>query len=196
MRRSRPLLGVASLAVLAACSGGSPSATQGTTSTTGAPRPTTPSAPACPPSSVTASIDFTKFGGTSSSLAGAVRFSDSADAPCSLRGVPQVEVLGAGGQSMSIYEVASTPSIIPRAVLTPAAQGGGTEAASSITFSSWTCATSTMSLTVRFPGWAGSIPATPDSTSGTNTSTPCIPSTETGQTVYMGPVITVPPVAG
>jgi hypothetical protein len=196
MRRSRQLLGVACLAMLAACSGGSPSATPKTTSTTGRTRTTTPSVPACSPSTVTASIDFTKFGGTSSTLAGAVRFSNTSSASCSIRGVPQVQVFGAGGQAMSIFEVASTPSVVPTAVLTPTTGGGGTQGASSITFSSWTCATDTMSLTVRFTGWASSIPASPDSTSGTNTSTPCIPSTETGQTVYMGPVISVAPIAG
>jgi hypothetical protein len=184
MRRAAPVLGLAALAFLAACGGGSPSATP-TTSTTGPPTTTTPSAPACSPSSVSASIDFTKFGGTSSSLAGAVVFSDTAGTACALHGVPQVRVLLANGQTIPIYQ-APAPAPGGSAILTPT-----NTAASSITFSSWTCETKSFSLTVRFAGWTSSVPAAPNASSGTNTTTPCSDTTETDQTVYMGPVVSV-----
>jgi len=148
---------------------------------------------ACSPSSVSASISFTKFGGSSSSLAGAVLFDDTTGSPCALRGVPRVQVVVAGGQTIPTYQ-ATGPADDVTAVLTPAPPSGtGARAAASITFSSWTCATSSFSLTVRFAGWTTSVPAAPNTTSGTNSTTPCSVATETGQTLYMGPVS---PVAG
>jgi hypothetical protein len=184
MRRWAPFVGLASLAVLAACGGGSPSATP-TTTTTARSTTTAPSAPACSPSSVSAAIDFTKFGGTSSTLAGAVVFSDTSSTPCALHGVPQVRVVLTDGQTIPIYQ-APAPAPGSTAVLSPTAP-----AASSITFSSWTCDTSSFSLSVRFSGWASSVPAAPNATSGTNSTTPCSDTTEAGQTVYMGPVASV-----
>ena len=35
------------------------------------------------------------------------------------------------------------------------------------------------------------MPAAANASSGTNTTTPCTDTTETGQTVYMGPVVSV-----
>jgi hypothetical protein len=194
--KPRPLrimvvLGVVSLGLLSACSGGSPSATHKNNSSTTRPATTTPAAAACTPSSVSASIDFTKFGSSVSSLAGAVLFSDTSSRPCSLHGVPQVQVLTADGQSMAIYQVAG-PADIVTANLTPAAPTGtGAEAAASITFSDWNCETKTFSLSVRFPGWKTSVPAASNATSGTNSTTPCTVTSETGQSVYLGPVASV-----
>ena len=185
MRRGASFVGLATLACLAACGGGSPSATPTTTTTARQPTTTAPSAPACTPSSVSAAIDFTKFGGTSSTLAGAVVFSDTGGTPCALHGVPQVRVVLTDGQTIPIYQ-APAPAPGGTAVLTPTAP-----AASSITFSSWTCDTTSFSLTVRFPGWTSSVPAAANATSGTNTTTPCSATTETGQTVYLGPVVSV-----
>jgi hypothetical protein len=184
------IAGVASLGLLSACSGGSPSATAKTSTTTHPPT-TAAAAPACAPASVSAAIDFTKFGGSSSSLGGAVLFTDSAATPCSLRGVPQVQVLTATGQSMAIYQVTGPADVVP-VDLTPAAPTGtGTKAAASITFSDWSCETNTFSLSVRFPGWKTSVPAAANATSGTNSTTPCAVTSETGQSVYMGPVAPV-----
>jgi hypothetical protein len=188
--RVMAVAGVASLGLLSACSGGSPSATT-KTSTTTRPPTTAPAAAACSPASVSASIDFTKFGGSSSSLGGAVLFTDSAATPCSLRGVPQVQVLTATGQSMAIYQVAGPADVVP-VDLTPATPTAtGTKAAASITFSDWSCETNTFSLSVRFPGWKTSVPAAANATSGTNSTNPCTVTSETGQSVYMGPVASV-----
>jgi hypothetical protein len=188
-RRATVLAAVA-LGLLPACSGGSPSATPKTTSTTSRPAPTTPTTAACPPASVKAVVDFTKFGGTSSALAGAVLFSDVSATSCALSGVPQVQVLGADGQTIPTYQVKG-PAKVVTAVLTPSATGGGAQAGSSITFSSWLCATNTMSLTVRFPGWTTSVTAAPTASSGNNSTTPCSDSAETDEALYIGPVAPV-----
>ncbi len=183
--------GLASLGVLSACSGGTPSAAPGTTTTTGRPSSTTPAVAACAPSSVSASVSFTKFGGTSSSLAGAVLFADSTGSPCALHGVPRVQVVTTSGQTIPIYQ-ATGPADDVTAVLTPAPPAGtGARAAASITFSSWTCETSSLSLNVRFPGWTTSVTAAPNATSGTNSTTPCSEATETGETLYVGPATAV-----
>lgn len=183
------MVATASMGLLSSCSGGSPSATPTTTATTAvAPRTTS-----CTASSVSASVDFTKFGGSSSTLAGAIVFRDTASAPCALSGVPRVQVVAADGQPIPTFQ-APGPAPVVTAVLTPAAPGGtGALAGSSITFSSWTCATHTMSLSVRFPGWAGPVPAAPTAASGENSSNACSVATETDETIYIGPVA---PVAG
>jgi hypothetical protein len=188
--RSLAVMAVASLGLLSACSGGSPSATSKTAPTTHPPT-TAPAAAACSAASVSASIDFTKFGGSSSSLGGAVLFTDSAATPCSLRGVPQVQVLTAAGQSMAIYQVAGPADVVPVNLTPGTPTSTGTKAAASITFSDWSCETNTFSLSVRFPGWKTSVPAAANATSGTNSTTPCTFTSETGQSVYMGPVASV-----
>jgi hypothetical protein len=190
LTRVMAVAGVASLGLLSACSGGSPSATA-KSSTTTRPPTTVPSAAACSPASVGATIDFTKFGGSSSSLGGAVVFTDSAATPCSLRGVPQVQVLTATGQSMAIYQVAGPAAVVPVDLTPGTPTGAGTKAAASITFSDWTCETNTFSLSVRFPGWKTSVPAAANATSGTNSTNPCTVASETGQSVYLGPVAPV-----
>ncbi len=190
LTRVMAVAGVASLGLLSACSGGSPSATS-KSSTTTRPPTTVAAAASCSPAAVGATIDFTKFGGSSSSLGGAVLFTDSAATPCSLRGVPQVQVLTATGQSMAIYQVTGPADVVP-VDLTPATPTGtGIKAAASITFSDWNCETNTFSLSVRFPGWASSIPAVANTANSTNSTTPCAVTSETGQSVYMGPVAPV-----
>jgi hypothetical protein len=189
--RRATVLAAVVLGLLPACSGGSPSATPKTTSTTSRPVPTTPTAAACPPASVKAVVDFTKFGGTSSALAGAVLFSNVSAASCALSGVPQVHVLAADGQTIPTYQVKG-PTKVVTAVLTPSTStGGGSQAGASITFSSWLCATNTMSLTVQFPGWTTSVPAAPTASSGNNSPTPCSDSAEQGEALYIGSVAPV-----
>jgi len=173
--------------VLSACSGSTPSAHQNpptTTSTTTA----VSTAAACSPSSVSAAVDITKFAGTSTSEAGAVVFRDTGTAPCALHGVPQVQVVGSGGQPLSTYQ-AHGPAHVVTAVLTPAAPSGtGAEAAASVTFSSWYCPPGSFSLSVTFSGWPGPLSAASGPAGGT-----CTTSGESDQTLYVGPVT---PVAG
>jgi hypothetical protein len=184
------VLVVVSLAVLSACSGPS-HPTPAHVATTGPTTTTTPAVAACAASSVSATVSFTKSGGSSSALAGAVLFHNTSSAACALHGVPQVQVVTTGGVPIPVFEAPGPASEAP-AVLQPSSAGTtGTEAASSITFSSWLCETSTFSLTVRFAGWTSSVPAAPNATSGTNSTTPCSPSNETGETLYMGPVVSV-----
>lgn len=193
--RVASVLCAASLGLLSACSGGS-SATHTTSPTTSKPAKTT--AVACSQSSVSASVEFTKFGGSSSSLAGGVLFKNTGSTSCSLRGVPTVEVVGLDGQPISTYQERG-PAAIVTAVLTPAAPAGtGVGAASSVTFSSWTCTVGSFTLTVEFPGWASSIPAAAQgsttSTTGTPLNTagpPCTETQEPDQTIYIGPVTPV-----
>jgi hypothetical protein len=183
--------------LLAACSGGSPSsATKTTSATTTA--PVEPTVAACAQSSVSASVDYTQFGHPSSSLAGAVVFRDTGSAPCTLQGEPIVAMTGTDGSAISTYQ-APGPTDVPAAVLTPAS-GTGARAASSITFSDWTCPLGSFSVSVRFPRWTSSVPAgtgagsTTSTTAATTTSTTppsCTQKQVTGQTVYMGPVTLV-----
>jgi hypothetical protein len=187
--RVASVLGVASLGLLSACSGG-PSASP-TTTTTSTPKAT---AATCAPSSVSASVEFTQFGGSDSSLAGGLLFSNTGSAPCSLKGVPKVQVVALDGQPISTYQAQGPATIVP-AVLSP---GSTSTAASSITFSDWTCAVGSFTLTVEFPGWASSIPAqakgSVTSTTGPTANTtgpPCTQARVTGQTIYIGPVTPV-----
>jgi hypothetical protein len=188
--RLASLLGAGSLVLLAACSGGSPSAAPATTSTVAAAATTMPTVAACAPSSVSATVHFTKFGGTSSSLAGAVLFRDTGATACSLHGVPQVQVVAPDGQPISTYQAPGPVQTTTAVVTPPAPSGTGAEGASSITFSSWTCLVGSFSLTVRFPGWTAPVPALSGSSTG-NTPPPCTPAQEAGQTIYISPVTAV-----
>jgi hypothetical protein len=186
------VLGLASLGLLSACSGG-PAASPTTSTTTSAPKAKA-TAEACPPSSVSASVEFTQFGGSDSSLAGGLLFSNSGSTPCSLQGVPKVQVVALDGQPITTYQ-APGPADVAAAVLPP---GSTSPAASSITFSDWTCTVGSFTLTVRFPGWASSIPAqakgSTTSTTGpvaTTTGPPCTQARVTDQTIYIGPVTPV-----
>jgi hypothetical protein len=173
---------VASAALVAGCSSPSPSAHPkvGQTTTTAI------GVAACLASQVSASVDFTKFGGTSSSVAGAVLFRDSGGTSCSLRGVPQVQVVSSGGQAIPTYQAPDFTPHPAAAVLSPADVTGSTEGASSFTISSWACPVGSFSLTVRFAGWTTSIPATSGAPSGA-----CAASQEVDETLYVGPATTV-----
>jgi hypothetical protein len=186
------ILVAGSALMLSACSGGSPAAVHknSNTNTTN----TTLAAP-CTPSSISASVQFTKFGGSSSSLAGGLLFRDSGSSRCSLSGVPRVEVVAPGGGVISTYQAAG-PSHNVAVSLTPSSSTA--QAASSITFSSWGCTPGSFTLTVQFPGWTGSVPA--DSEGSTTSTTgptsnvtgpPCTAAKEVNQTIYISPVTAV-----
>jgi hypothetical protein len=172
------VLGAGSVLLLSACS--SPRAS--TATTTSGPTTTQVQAAACSPSSVTASVDYTTFGGSATAPAGAVVFTDTASSSCSLRGVPTVQLVGADNQVIPTFEAPATPSHAVTAVLTPKDLLPGKEAASSVTWSSLTCKAGSFSLAIRFPGWSSSVAA--GSTAGYS-GPPC---TAPGQTVYVSPV--------
>ncbi|HVC70883.1 MAG TPA: DUF4232 domain-containing protein [Acidimicrobiales bacterium] len=175
------VLGAVSIVLLASCSGASPKVGK-----SGSPSSSTTTATvaACSASSVSASVDFTTFGGSSTSPAGAVVFDNTSGNSCSLRGIPTIELVGADGQVIPSFPAPSSPAHDGTAVLTP----GGKPAASSITWSSLTCLAGSYSLAVTFPGWSSSVPA--GSTAGYQ-GPAC---TVTGTTVYVSPVelITAP----
>lgn len=150
------------------------------------PAKTTAKVAACPSSSVSATVDFTKFGGTSSSVAGAVVFRNTGQTACSLRGIPRVQVLSNSGQVIPTYEAPNFAARPPTAVLTAGHAAQGAQVGSSFTISSWTCSVTSFSLTLRFPGWAGSIPVAPEPSSGS-----CTASGEANETLYVGPVTTI-----
>jgi hypothetical protein len=102
-----------------------------------------------------------------------------------LRGVPTVGVLNAGGQPLSVYERASVPRSAVPAVLQPSSTSS--QAGSSLTWSSWSCPEGSFSLTIRFPGWSTSVPASWGSVAGSS-GTPCA---VTGATVYVSTVANV-----
>jgi hypothetical protein len=150
------------------------------------PARTTTKVAACPSSSVSATADFTQFGGSSSSVAGAVVFRNTGQTACSLRGIPRVEVLSNSGQVIPTYQAPNFAARLPTAVLAPGHPAHSAQAGSSFTISSWTCSPSSFSLTLRFPGWAGSIPVAPEPSSGS-----CTASGGADETLYVGPVTTI-----
>lgn len=174
------VLGALAIVLLSSCSSPSPKVTKSaTTSTTGA------KVAACTASSVSASVDFTTIGGSSTSPAGAVVFSNTSSTPCSLTGIPAVRLVGADGQVIPSFQAPSSPAHAVTAVLSP----GGKPAGSSVTWSSLTCLSGSYSLAVQFPGWSSPVPA--GSTTG-YTGPAC---TAPGTTVYVSPVesLTAPP---
>ncbi|MGH9016595.1 MAG: DUF4232 domain-containing protein [Acidimicrobiales bacterium] len=175
--------GAGSLGILlSACSGGSSDSTTTAPPTTKAPAKVTTSA--CTASEVSAAVNWTKFGGSSSTLAGGIVFTDTGSDPCALRGVPRVQVLALDGSSIPTYQ-AGGPAAIASTVVTPAASaGGGTTAVASVTFSSWTCTVGSFSMTVRFPSWSSTIPVP----AATSTGPACTTTQEPDQTIYIGPV--------
>jgi hypothetical protein len=173
------VLGAVSVVALSSCSGPTPKAGRGSSSSSTSQSPTA----ACSPSSVSASVDFTTIGGSSTSPAGAVLFSNTSTTPCSLRGIPTVQLVGADGQVIPALQAPSKPANEATAVLTPAGTSGtGKRAGSSITWSSLTCLAGSYSLTIQFPGWSSSVPA--GSTSGYSGPACTAPDT----TVYVSPV--------
>jgi hypothetical protein len=180
-----PVVSVAVLGGLAAFAAGC-SSPSSSTSHEGLPTTTTSAVAACPSTSVSAALHFTQFGGSSSSLAGAVVFRNTGNTTCALRGVPRVQVISDGGQVIPTFEAPNFAVRLPTAVLTAGSPTAGGQAGSSITFSSWGCTMNSFSLTVRFAGWTGSVPAAAGSPSGS-----CSPSAEMDQTVYIGPVTAI-----
>ena len=179
-------LAAVSVVLLASCSSPSAKPAQGTSTTT----TTRALAAACTPSSVSASVDFTTIGGSSTSPAGAVLFRNTSNTACSLHGIPTVQLVGADGQVIPTFEAPSSPAKAVTAVLSPAGSTGtGSQAGSSITWSSLTCISGSFSLAVQFPGWSSSVPA--GSTNGYSGPACTAP----GQTVYVSPVepVTAPP---
>jgi hypothetical protein len=152
----------------------------------GPPAKTTAKAAACPSSSVSATADFTQFGGSSSSVAGAVLFRNTGQTACSLRGVPRIQVLSNSGQVIPTYEAPDFAARLPTVVLTAGHPAQSAQAGSSFTISSWTCSVSSFSLTLQFPGWARSIPVAPEPSSGS-----CTASGGANETLYVGPVTTI-----
>jgi hypothetical protein len=152
----------------------------------GLPAKTTAKAAACPSSSVSATADFTQFGGSSSSVAGAVLFRNTGQTACSLRGVPRIQVLSNSGQVIPTYEAPDFAARLPTAVLTAGHSAQSAQAGSSFTISSWTCSVSSFSLTLQFPGWSRSIPVAPQPSSGS-----CTASGGANETLYVGPVTTI-----
>ena len=151
-----------------------------------APAKTAAKVAACPSSSVSATADFTQFGGSSSSVAGAVVFRNTGPTACSLRGIPRVQVLSNSGQVIPTYQAPNFARRLPTAVLTAGQATQSAQAGSSLTISSWTCSLTSFSLALRFPGWAGSIPVAPAPSSGS-----CTASGGANETLYVGPVTTI-----
>jgi hypothetical protein len=178
------VLGAVSVVALSSCSSPSPRAT-----TTTLPSSTTTQAhaAACSASSVSATVDYTTIGGTSTSPAGAVLFTNTSSTPCSLHGIPTVQLVGADGQDIPSFQAPSSPAHAVTAVLFP----GGSPAGSSVTWSSLTCLQGSYSLAVEFPGWSSPVAA--GSTSGYHGPACTAP----GTTVYVSPVepVTAPAAA-
>jgi hypothetical protein len=139
----------------------------------------------CTPSQISTSVTLYVLGSAPTAPAGAVLFHNISPTACSLRGVPIVGVLNAGGQRLSVYERASTPRSAVPAVLQPSSTGS--PAGSSLTWSSWSCPEGSFSLTIRFPGWSTSVPASWGSVAG-YAGTPCA---LTGATLYVSTVANV-----
>ncbi|HEY2562209.1 MAG TPA: hypothetical protein VGI44_00785 [Acidimicrobiales bacterium] len=139
----------------------------------------------CTPSQISTSVTLYVLGSAPTAPAGAVLFHNISSTACSLQGVPTVGVLNAGGQRLSVYEPASVPRSAVPAVLQPSSTGS--QAGSSLTWSSWSCPEGSFSLAIRFPGWSTSVPASWGSVAGYS-GTPCA---VTGATVYVSTVANV-----
>jgi Protein of unknown function (DUF4232) len=143
-------------------------------------------APKCEPSALSASLDLTAVGSDSTAPAGAIEFKNMSTKACALQGVPQVQMVGADGQTLHLYEEAVGGSGARPVVLAPGHTGGkGALAASSVTWSELTCGVGSFSLSVRFTGWSSALVAPYGSTTDFS-GTPCAPSGD--QTVYVGTV--------
>jgi Protein of unknown function (DUF4232) len=140
---------------------------------------------ACTPSQISTSVELYTLGKSPTSPAGAVLFHNTSGTACSLRGVPTVGVLDATGQRIAVYQRSSSSRRPVAAVLQPSSSGKA--AGSSLTWSAWSCPEGSFSLTVRFPGWTTSLPASWGSVAG-YTGLACA---VTGATLYVGPVATI-----
>jgi Protein of unknown function (DUF4232) len=139
----------------------------------------------CTPSQISTSVQLFTLGSSPTAPAGAVLFHNISGTACSLRGVPTVGVLNAAGQRLPVYQRSSTPRRPVAAILQPSSTGKA--AGSSLTWSSWSCPEGSFSLTIRFPGWATSVPASWAPVAG-YAGSPC---TVTGATLYVSPVATI-----
>ena len=168
-----------------------------TSTTASGPPGTTPSAPPCAPASVSAVVDFTKFGGTSSTLAGAVVFTDIVRQP--VRPPRRAPGPGSGGRRPADPRLRGARAPRPpgdRRLDPGGALGHGREAASSITFSLTGPAPGLLQLERPVPGMGrpGGRPRShrhqrqqlDDALFG---------KVESDQTVYVGPVAAPPPPA-
>lgn len=143
-------------------------------------------APRCQPSALSPLLAITGVGSDSTSLAGAIEFKNVSSKACTLQGVPQVEMVGTGGQTLHLFEEAVGASGARPVTLAPGHAGGkGALAAASVTWSELTCGLGSFSLSVRFTGWPSGLVAPYGSTTESS-GAPCAPSGD--QTVYVGPV--------
>jgi len=142
----------------------------------------------CRPADLSAVLSLTPVGSASSSLAGAVVLADTSTAPCSLQGVPDVSVVGPTGQAIAAVQAPNFYRKVPAVTLRAAAASAHLpDAGSSITWSNWTCSKGSFALTVRFPGWKGSITVP----WGTTTGYAGAPCTGNDASLYVGPVVRV-----
>jgi hypothetical protein len=123
---------------------------------------------ACTPADLSATLLLTPVGGSSSSLAGAVIFSDTSPKACSLHGgIPKVGVVSPTGQALAAPQVPVVTRHLPPVKLP---RSGATalrpDAGISITWSNWLCAKDSFALTVRFPGWKAAMTVPWGSTTG------------------------------
>jgi hypothetical protein len=138
----------------------------------------------CAPTQITTALELLTLGKLPTSPAGAVLFHNTSGTACSLRGVPTVGVVNQAGQRIAVFQRSSTPRRPVAAVLRPSSSGQA--AGSSLTWSSWSCSPGSYTLTIRFPGWSTSVPATWGSIPP-----PDGPCAVTGATIYVGPVATI-----
>jgi hypothetical protein len=142
--------------------------------------------PSCGPGALTASLEVTGEGSTSTSLAGSIVFHDTSARACTLQGVPRVVMVTAGGQAVHLFEEAVGATGAASVRLVPRSSGdGGTLAAASITWSDLTCGVGSFTVSVRFAGWSTPLRASDGLGAGSSTA-PCTLSKD--QTVYVGPV--------
>lgn len=145
-----------------------------------------PSVKPCQPSQLSVTLALTGLGDAPSSLAGAVLFSKPTSGLCSLKGIPEVSVVGANGQAIAVAQVPMKLRRVVRVTLSssPTVTGALLHVGSSITWSGWGCPINSFALVVRFPGWRGSITVPYGTTSG-YAGNPC---TGGGASLYVGPV--------
>jgi hypothetical protein len=143
----------------------------------------------CTPADLSATLLLTPVGGSSSSLAGAVIFSNTSPKACSLHGgIPKVGVVGPTGLSLPAPQVpvaarhSQAVKLPPVGTSAPRPDGG-----ISITWSNWMCAKNSFALTVRFPGWSTPMTVPWGSTTG-YAGAPCAGE---DASLYVGPLARV-----
>jgi hypothetical protein len=138
----------------------------------------------CIPSELSATLALSPVGGSSTSLAGAVIFSNNSNKSCALEGVPKVGVIAAGGQAIPVYQASVKMRKSQLVTLSMAHSSAGMpDAGTSITWSSWNCGKGSFALDIQFSGWSEPITAPYGTTAGYS-GTPCA---STQATLYVGP---------